>query len=67
MPATYGSRRQRHIRIESGALTVDYQASAEQARDVARELTQHCSGLTVTIDDKVCRDLPHLPCAGLWA
>ncbi|NKY54383.1 hypothetical protein [Nocardia vermiculata] len=59
--------RLRHIRIEAGALTLDYQASAEQARDVACALTQLSSDLMVTVDDDVCCDLPRLPCAGLWS
>ncbi|MBF6245568.1 hypothetical protein IU471_18545 [Nocardia elegans] len=59
--------RLRHIRIEAGPLKLDYQAGAEQARDVASALTQLRSDLTVTVDDELCLDLPHLPCAGLWS
>lgn len=56
----------RHIHIEYGALRLDYRAGAEQARNVADELTRHCPGITVTVLDKVHGDLPSLPCAALW-
>ncbi|WP_062992903.1 MULTISPECIES: hypothetical protein [Nocardia] len=56
----------RHIHIESGALRLDYQASAEQARNVADELAQCCPALTVTVDGNVRADLPPLPCSALW-
>ncbi|WP_280248785.1 hypothetical protein [Nocardia abscessus] len=56
----------RHIHIESSALRLDYQAGAEQARNVADELAQCYPELTVTVDDNVGADLPPLPCATLW-
>ncbi|MFI6367634.1 hypothetical protein ACIBG0_33350 [Nocardia sp. NPDC050630] len=59
-------RNPRHIRIESGELKKDYQASAEQAQSVADELTQGSPGVVVTVDDYVTEDLPTLPCARLW-
>ncbi|WP_063052615.1 hypothetical protein [Nocardia arthritidis] len=55
----------RHIHIESGALRLDYQASAAQARNVADKLAQYRPGLTVTVDDNMREDLPPLPCAAL--
>lgn len=61
-------RNPRHIRIESGALRLDYRASAEQAQNVAQELAGGYSDLElrVTIDGEVNDGLPPLPCAELW-
>ncbi|MEV4238003.1 hypothetical protein AB0J47_22815 [Nocardia sp. NPDC049737] len=59
-------RRIRHIHIESGALKLDFAASAEQAADVAAELAQGFPEFTVTVDNDVAADLPPLPCAALW-
>ncbi|WP_194289775.1 hypothetical protein [Nocardia macrotermitis] len=58
-------RRIRHIRIEAGAVTADYQAGAEQIADIVAELRTN-AGITVIVDDNVRPDLPSLPCAGLW-
>ncbi|WP_024802882.1 hypothetical protein [Nocardia sp. BMG51109] len=58
--------RRRHIHIESGALELDFQASAEQAENVADELAQGFPEFVVTVDDEVHPDLPPLPCAKLW-
>ncbi|WP_328404976.1 hypothetical protein [Nocardia sp. NBC_00403] len=55
----------RHIHIESGALTLDYRASPEQAQSVADVLAQGFPELRVTVDDELRDDLPPLPCARL--
>ncbi|CRY82711.1 hypothetical protein IU436_10020 [Nocardia farcinica] len=58
----------RHIRIVLGTLVLDFQACAEQARDVATEIARRTRlDLIVTVDDHVSADLPPLPCARLWA
>ncbi|MFI2283033.1 hypothetical protein [Nocardia beijingensis] len=61
-----GPPHRRHIRIESGPLRLDYQASTEHAESVAQALAQRFPDVEVTIDDDVDDDLPHLPCARLW-
>ncbi|MGV9334794.1 hypothetical protein [Nocardia sp. NPDC003726] len=66
MQPTQPPRRIRHIHIESGALRLDFQASAEQAQHVADEFAQGFPELVVTVDDDVQPDLPPLPCAALW-
>ncbi|WP_280367496.1 hypothetical protein [Nocardia wallacei] len=58
--------RMRHIHIEAGTLTLDYQATAEQVWSVAALLAQSSPELVVTVDDDVRVDLPTLPCSGLW-
>ncbi|WP_280483517.1 hypothetical protein [Nocardia farcinica] len=51
-----------------GTLVLDFQACAEQARDVATEIARRTRlDLIVTVDDHVSADLPPLPCARLWA
>ncbi|MGV9821700.1 hypothetical protein [Nocardia xishanensis] len=62
------SKRIRRIRIVSGALTLNYRASAEQARNVADLLARKypSQDMVITVDDRVDMDLPPLPCAGLW-
>ncbi|WP_159840295.1 hypothetical protein [Nocardia sp. CY41] len=64
--AAPGAPDRRHIRIETGPLRLDYQASAEQAESVAGALAQRFPDITVTVDDDLDDDLPHLPCAQLW-
>ncbi|MFI6958239.1 hypothetical protein ACIBJI_32820 [Nocardia sp. NPDC050408] len=59
-------RRPRHIRIESGALRLDYQGSAEQAQNVPDELAHGSPEVVVMVDDNLTEDLPTLPCSQLW-
>ncbi len=59
-------RRIRHIHIEFGAVTLDYQAGADQAQSVADALAHRFPDLVVTVDDDVSTDHPVLPCAELW-
>ncbi|WP_024804435.1 hypothetical protein [Nocardia sp. BMG51109] len=58
-------RRIRHIHIETGVFTMDYQACAEQIADIVAELGAN-TDFVVTVDDDVRPDLPPLPCAALW-
>ncbi|RDI45105.1 hypothetical protein [Nocardia mexicana] len=64
-PGSAAPRRIRHIRIETGAFALDYQACAEQIADIVAELGAN-AGIVVTVDDDVRPDLPPLPCAALW-
>ncbi|WP_159989364.1 hypothetical protein [Nocardia sp. CY15] len=58
-------RRIRHIHIETGGISLDFQACAEQIADLAAELGAH-GGFVITVDDDVRPDLPPLPCGELW-
>ncbi|MCP2315213.1 hypothetical protein SAMN04244553_0463 [Nocardia amikacinitolerans] len=60
------SQRIRRVHIRFGPLTLNYRASAEQARSVADRLAQYFPDLVVTVDDDARDDLPPLPCAALW-
>ncbi|MEV6325920.1 hypothetical protein AB0M45_32855 [Nocardia sp. NPDC051787] len=61
-------RRIRHIHIEFRELTLDYQATAEQAQNIADLLASRYSelDLRIVVDDTVDAHLPPLPCADLW-
>jgi len=56
----------RHVRIESGELSLDYTATAQHAEDVADELRAGTPDVVVIVDDNVQDDHPLLPCARLW-
>ncbi|WP_024804999.1 hypothetical protein [Nocardia sp. BMG51109] len=56
-------QRVRRIHIESGASSLDFQASAEQAENMADQLAQGFPEFIVTVDDEVHPDLLRLPCA----
>ncbi|MET8652070.1 MULTISPECIES: hypothetical protein [Nocardia] len=56
----------RHVHIESDYLSLDYTASAEQARNVADELAEGFPEFEVTVDDELQDGLPPLPCSRLW-
>ncbi|MET7771245.1 hypothetical protein [Nocardia sp. NPDC005366] len=60
------SASKRHVHIESDYISLDYTASAEQARNVADELAEGFPEFEVTVDDEVKEDAPPLPCARLW-
>ncbi|MGN2637694.1 hypothetical protein ACWEKT_27875 [Nocardia takedensis] len=58
----------KHIRIQVGALIMDYVACPAQADDVRRLLLE-CHGdldISVVIDDELRPDLAPLPCSRLW-
>ncbi|MBB5915492.1 hypothetical protein BJY24_004404 [Nocardia transvalensis] len=63
-PATDVRPDLRHIRIEVGPFSLDYQGCAAQIADISAELVS--VGLVVTVDDDVRPDLPPLPCGALW-
>ncbi|WP_330232103.1 hypothetical protein OHA40_06210 [Nocardia sp. NBC_00508] len=65
-PEAPNPRRLRHIRIESGELSLDYQAGAEQGQNVAEQLARQFPEITVTVDDNIRDDYPPSPCAQLW-
>lgn len=61
--------RLQHIRIVSGPLVLDYQATELQAQNVAEELRSGGYkelGLEVTVDYAVADGMPPLPCGELW-
>jgi hypothetical protein len=64
-PVVHLPPRIRHIRIETGAFTMDYRAGAEQIADIVAELRSN-TDVVVSVDDDVSPDLPPLPCGGLW-
>ncbi|MEU2100852.1 hypothetical protein ACWEQA_01915 [Nocardia sp. NPDC004085] len=58
-------RELRHIRVDTGAFAVEYQAGAAQIADVVAEPGAH-AGFVVTVADDIRPGLPPLPCGELW-
>ncbi|MFI6368154.1 hypothetical protein ACIBG0_36075 [Nocardia sp. NPDC050630] len=64
-PATWvDMRRPRRIRIESGALRLDYQGPAEPAQNVADELPHGSPEVVVTLDQRPT-EIAYYICYGL--
>ncbi|MFE3196300.1 hypothetical protein ACFXHA_45395 [Nocardia sp. NPDC059240] len=55
-----------HLHLEFGQLIADFQGGQEQVAEVAAELSTTGLAVTVTVDDRVAQDMPHLPCSWLW-